>query len=170
MRPPPLIATAIRSGFQSNDEKLFSVIASEFFESPLNSRLKFLRTLLQHCHSSDLSFVHSFAFQAPNLQIDFISELPEELAVHVLSFLYLDAPSLKSASAVSRKWHRIIQDNQLWKNLCLKRGWSKEISKYQLYNIPSFAKISAPWKKVFTDNYVSVMIVFLIFFSQFSLI
>lgn len=47
------------------------------------------------------------------LKTDFISSLPEELAVHVLSFL--DPASLLSMSFVSRLWRSIALSNQLWK-------------------------------------------------------
>eukprot|EP00123_Amoebidium_parasiticum_P013020 comp21713_c0_seq2/m.30677 comp21713_c0_seq2/g.30677 ORF comp21713_c0_seq2/g.30677 comp21713_c0_seq2/m.30677 type:complete len:571 (-) comp21713_c0_seq2:634-2346(-) len=46
---------------------------------------------------------------------DFISLLPEELALYLMSFL--DAKSLCACALVSRAWRRYAEDNTLWKNL-----------------------------------------------------
>lgn len=51
-------------------------------------------------------------------RLDFISELPQELSIQVLS--YLDAAQLGTASQVSRLWHRVIQDQHIWRQSFLR--------------------------------------------------
>lgn len=173
--------------FQSPNEQVFDTLATAFQSASLQVRHDFLRHILQHCHPVDLSFIHGFVSRAPSLQVDFLSELPEELAVNILSYLHADPESLKSASLVCNQWRRLIQDNHLWRTLCQKRGWItnlKERSAHPDFNSmksiqngyrsykspgfmtpysplsirqPSFSKIQAPWKKIFVDNYMTIM-------------
>ncbi|KAI1433411.1 quinon protein alcohol dehydrogenase-like superfamily [Xylaria sp. CBS 124048] len=49
---------------------------------------------------------------------DFISQLPQELSVHILS--YLNAAQLGTASQVSPFWNRIIQDQHIWRQSFLR--------------------------------------------------
>jgi F-box and WD-40 domain protein 1/11 len=51
-------------------------------------------------------------------RIDFVSELPSELAIHILACL--DAPALAKASAVSHRWHSIIYNQHIWRESCLR--------------------------------------------------
>ncbi|KAI2618650.1 WD40 repeat-like protein [Hypomontagnella submonticulosa] len=50
---------------------------------------------------------------APIIRRDFISELPPELAVQILS--QLDAAQLATASRVCRLWYSMIQDQHIWR-------------------------------------------------------
>ncbi|RYP37668.1 hypothetical protein DL767_002841 [Monosporascus sp. MG133] len=47
------------------------------------------------------------------VRIDFISQLPMELAIQVLA--HLDATQLATASRVSKSWCELIQDQQIWR-------------------------------------------------------
>ncbi|KAJ3192926.1 hypothetical protein HK101_005738 [Irineochytrium annulatum] len=58
----------------------------------------------------------------PLLQRDFISLLPYELAIHILS--YTDAQTLGRAGGVSRKWKDVCSDNAIWRILYRKNGWT----------------------------------------------
>ncbi|KAI1826230.1 quinon protein alcohol dehydrogenase-like superfamily [Xylaria intraflava] len=49
---------------------------------------------------------------------DFISQLPPELSIQILS--YLDAAQLGTASQVSTFWNRVIQDQQIWRQSFLR--------------------------------------------------
>ena len=51
-------------------------------------------------------------------RVDFIRELPQELSVHILS--YLDATQLGVASQVSSLWNRVIQDQHIWRQSFLR--------------------------------------------------
>ncbi|KAI1143938.1 WD40 repeat-like protein [Hypoxylon sp. FL0543] len=55
---------------------------------------------------------------APLIRKDFIAQLPSELAVQILS--HLDAAQLATASRVSRLWHGIVQDQQVWRQSFLR--------------------------------------------------
>ena len=52
----------------------------------------------------------------PQLSKDFISHLPREVSLHVLS--YLTPSDLLVASVTSKHWHRLCSDLLLWKNKC----------------------------------------------------
>ncbi|EFX00316.1 f-box and wd domain containing protein [Grosmannia clavigera kw1407] len=51
--------------------------------------------------------------QAPISKVDFIVQLPVELSIMVLS--HLDAAGLAAASRVSRQWHRVLQNQHIWR-------------------------------------------------------
>ncbi|KAF4469423.1 F-box WD-repeat [Fusarium albosuccineum] len=51
-------------------------------------------------------------------KIDFISKLPTELAIHVLACL--DATALTKASEVCRNWNKIISNQHIWRESCLR--------------------------------------------------
>ncbi|KAH7162266.1 WD40-repeat-containing domain protein [Dactylonectria estremocensis] len=51
-------------------------------------------------------------------KIDFISKLPTELAIHVLASL--DAASLVKASEVSHGWKKVISNQHIWRESCLR--------------------------------------------------
>ncbi|KAI1367197.1 quinon protein alcohol dehydrogenase-like superfamily [Xylaria arbuscula] len=52
------------------------------------------------------------------VRVDFIRELPQELSVHILS--YLDATQLGVASRVCSLWNRVIQDQHIWRQSFLR--------------------------------------------------
>ncbi|RKO87043.1 hypothetical protein BDK51DRAFT_40315, partial [Blyttiomyces helicus] len=58
----------------------------------------------------------------PLLQRDFISHLPSELAVHILSFT--DPKTVGRAARVSRKWAELATDNTIWRSMFRARGWT----------------------------------------------
>ncbi|POR37514.1 F-box/WD repeat-containing protein 1A [Tolypocladium paradoxum] len=51
-------------------------------------------------------------------RLDFVTRLPAELAIHVLA--YLDAAALAKASSVSRDWDRVIRNQHIWRESCLR--------------------------------------------------
>ncbi|KAI0725815.1 quinon protein alcohol dehydrogenase-like superfamily [Fomitopsis betulina] len=55
------------------------------------------------------------------LQFDVLGMLPDEVAIHVLSFLSPDA--LLICTLVSRRWKSLSEDQLIWKALCSDRGW-----------------------------------------------
>lgn len=57
----------------------------------------------------------------PMLKIDIIGLLPNELALHVLTFL--PVASLLQATLVNRHWHTLTEAQTVWRSLCMTRGW-----------------------------------------------
>jgi F-box and WD-40 domain protein 1/11 len=51
-------------------------------------------------------------------RVDFISRLPQELSIQVLT--YLDGPQLVAASQVSKSWHLVVQDQYVWRQSFLR--------------------------------------------------
>ncbi|KAI9289355.1 WD40-repeat-containing domain protein [Umbelopsis sp. AD052] len=57
--------------------------------------------------------------------VDFMAQLPQELACHILMHLD-DVRSLVSASLVSKRWHHLCRDNLVWKRkYTLQKSWKK---------------------------------------------
>jgi len=84
------------------------------------TRRHILYTLLHSLSSSDLLFVSQTI--TPLLKRDFLSDLPTELALHVLSFV--DEPvTLCTAMRVSRSWYVVLRDECVWKRLCCAFGF-----------------------------------------------
>jgi F-box and WD-40 domain protein 1/11 len=50
--------------------------------------------------------------------IDFVSRLPAELAIHVLA--NLDAAALVNASMVCKNWKKIVSNQHIWRESCLR--------------------------------------------------
>ena len=78
-----------------------------------------LQAILDRCSVSHLQFLATAII--PYLQRDFISKLPNEVAVKILG--YLEPRSLVRAGAVSHAWRRLAHDELLWKRLCLRHGF-----------------------------------------------
>lgn len=80
----------------------------------------------------------------PQFQRDFISLLPKELALNVLSFL--EPKDLLRAAQACRSWRILADDNFLWKDKCRKAGIDiskKRVSTKSLNN----TQVS-PWKVI----------------------
>jgi hypothetical protein len=91
-----------------------------------------LLALLERCSLSQLHFVAMAVM--PYLQRDFISKLPTELALRILSFL--DHRTLVRASGVSQQWRRLAHDEFLWKRMCLQRGYFFDFDHNRPYDAP----------------------------------
>ncbi|OTF80917.1 hypothetical protein BLA29_005548, partial [Euroglyphus maynei] len=63
---------------------------------------------------------HLLSIIEPQLQRDFISLLPKELSLYVLSFL--DPPDLLRAAQTCRYWRILCEDNLLWREKCREEG------------------------------------------------
>ncbi|KAI3336617.1 WD40 repeat-like protein [Xylariaceae sp. AK1471] len=51
-------------------------------------------------------------------RLDFITQLPQELSIQILA--YLDGAQLGAASQVSKHWHRVVQDQYIWRQSFLR--------------------------------------------------
>lgn len=100
---------------------------------------------------------------------DIVANLPEELALHLLSFL--DLPSVIACSRVSRyalnytrdlicditlcrTWHRLVEDNAIWRELFLGRkpdGWAIDTRRARSLNGKIFlpAPLAIDWHEVY---------------------
>lgn len=84
-------------------------------------------------------------------RIDFVSELPPELAIHILACL--DASALAKASAVSRQWHRTIANQHIWRESCLREttgtyATSRPVQPGTGMGVPKVHP-SNDWKKIY---------------------
>ena len=61
----------------------------------------------------------------PQFQRDFISLLPKELALYVLSFL--KPRDLLNAAQTCRYWRILAEDNLLWREKCREAGMSEAV-------------------------------------------
>lgn len=80
----------------------------------------------------------------PQFQRDFISLLPRELALSVLSFL--EPRDLLRAAQTCRSWRFLADDNLLWKEKCREAG-IEEIPKRK-GSPRSIGSHMSPWKVI----------------------
>eukprot|EP00128_Syssomonas_multiformis_P005723 Colp12_sorted_trinity150504_noHs@20677 len=108
---------------------------------PAEGQNEFLTRLVTRCSHTQLLFL-DVAIR-PHLQRDIISFLPEELAIHVLS--YLDPRSLGRAAQVCKAWNRVLGDNSSWRKVC----FSHRIYEPLPYsNDPELKQGRLNWRKV----------------------
>ncbi|XP_054656759.1 F-box/WD repeat-containing protein 7-like isoform X1 [Dunckerocampus dactyliophorus] len=87
-------------------------------------RLLALDELIDRCETGQVK--HMMQVIEPQFQRDFISLLPKELALYVLSFL---APrDLLQAAQTCRYWRILAEDNLLWREKCHEEGISERSS------------------------------------------
>ncbi|KAK5093500.1 hypothetical protein LTR24_004211 [Lithohypha guttulata] len=110
----------------AEDEDGFTRLARAHFGHQTDAqRQRFLAELLNMCDNSQLSFVAHFV--APRLKKDPFEHLPDELCLRVLMFI--DEPrSLARASQVSQRWHKLVNDDMLWKEMCKKYAYRRRAS------------------------------------------
>ncbi|KAG2057636.1 WD40 repeat-like protein [Suillus hirtellus] len=106
---PPTPAPSPRPIPQYNPSSEFSTLLGPA------SRKQYLISILHECSPAELRFLSQTI--TPMLKRDVLTELPAELALHILS--YVDDPcTLARASQVSKRWHDLVADDWLWKVLC----------------------------------------------------
>ncbi|KAF7229723.1 F-box/WD repeat-containing protein 7 isoform X2 [Nothobranchius furzeri] len=105
-------------------------------------RLLALDELIDRCETSQVK--HMMQVIEPQFQRDFISLLPKELALYVLTFL---APrDLLQAAQTCRYWRILAEDNLLWREKCREEGISERVHRRDCEQ-PG-ADIS-PWKSAY---------------------
>ncbi|XP_029027506.1 F-box/WD repeat-containing protein 7-like isoform X2 [Betta splendens] len=106
-------------------------------------RLLALDELIDRCENSQVK--HVMQVIEPQFQRDFISLLPKELALYVLTFL---APrDLLQAAQTCRYWRILAEDNLLWREKCREEGISECVS-LRVKCARPVAAVS-PWKSAF---------------------
>ncbi|KAG1448496.1 hypothetical protein G6F56_008924 [Rhizopus delemar] len=104
------------------DEKdhLSHLITSFQHFTPTQKQI-FLYEIINHCDNNQLTFLNSLI--APRLKVDFLKELPLEIALHILS--YIDSPAtLGHAARISKYWNSLIKDETLWRILCKRHQYT----------------------------------------------
>ncbi|KAI8500021.1 F-box/WD repeat-containing protein 7 [Branchiostoma belcheri] len=84
-------------------------------------RLLALDELIDRCEPTQIK--HVMAVIEPQFQRDFISLLPKELALYVLSFL--DPKDLLQAAQTCKYWQTLAEDTLLWREKCREAGIDK---------------------------------------------
>jgi F-box/WD-40 domain protein 7 len=81
-----------------------------------NSTHKNIRFMRDGKRLYEPSVLYFFLVIEPRFQRDFISLLPPELALHVLS--KLEPKDLVSATQTCRTWRQLADDNTIWRQKC----------------------------------------------------
>lgn len=110
-------------------------------------RLLAVDRLIDHCEPTQVR--HMMKVIEPQFQRDFISLLPKELALQVLSFL--DPKDLLRAAQTCRSWRFLADDNLLWKDKCKKTGIITEssVDKPKRGRTGIMPPVSSPWKAAY---------------------
>ncbi|XP_016430570.1 F-box/WD repeat-containing protein 7-like, partial [Sinocyclocheilus rhinocerous] len=107
-------------------------------------KLLALDELIDSCEPTQVK--HMMQVIEPQFQRDFISLLPRELALHVLSFL--EPKDLLQAAQTCRYWRILAEDNLLWREKCKEEGIDEPLHiKRRKVIKPGFAH--SPWKSAY---------------------
>ncbi|KAF2663942.1 putative E3 ubiquitin ligase complex SCF subunit sconB [Microthyrium microscopicum] len=96
------------------DQQGISHVWSLFSAAPAKQRQLMLQGILTVCCFPQLSYISSQVREL--IKIDFISVLPYELSLQILS--YLDTDALCKAAQVSRRWNQFAEDDVVWHRMC----------------------------------------------------
>uniref|UniRef100_T1PGV9 WD domain protein n=1 Tax=Musca domestica TaxID=7370 RepID=T1PGV9_MUSDO len=118
-------------------------------------RLLAVDRLIEHCEPTQVR--HIMKVIEPQFQRDFISLLPRELALQVLS--YLDPQDLLRAAQTCRSWRFLCDDNLLWKEKCrqsqiLTEPRTDRPKRGRAGNMPP---IASPWKAAYMRQHIIEM-------------
>uniref|UniRef100_A0A8C7P725 F-box/WD repeat-containing protein 7 n=1 Tax=Oncorhynchus mykiss TaxID=8022 RepID=A0A8C7P725_ONCMY len=104
-------------------------------------KLMALDELIDSCEPTHVK--HMMQVIEPQFQRDFISLLPKELALYVLSFL--EPKDLLQAAQTCRYWRILAEDNLLWREKCREEGIDEPLAfKKRKVTKPGFTH--SPWK------------------------
>lgn len=107
-------------------------------------KLLALDELIDSCEPTQVK--HMMQVIEPQFQRDFISLLPKELALYVLSFL--EPKDLLQAAQTCRYWRILAEDNLLWREKCKEEGIDEPLHiKRRKIIKPGF--IHSPWKSAY---------------------
>uniref|UniRef100_A0A8C6V1Z5 F-box/WD repeat-containing protein 7 n=1 Tax=Neogobius melanostomus TaxID=47308 RepID=A0A8C6V1Z5_9GOBI len=107
-------------------------------------KLLALDELIDSCEPTQVK--HMMQVIEPQFQRDFISLLPKELALYVLSFL--EPKDLLQAAQTCRYWRILAEDNLLWREKCREEGIDEPLPpKKRKVVKPGFTH--SPWKSAY---------------------
>lgn len=124
---------------------------SSFMELPPEHKSSALDGLIPLCDLTQLKYLMEQI--RPQFQRDFISLLPKELALYVLSFL--EPKHLLVAAQTCRTWNMLCEDCVLWREKCNECGIEESYLKASSRR-PSGTIICNPWKQMYlTKNRIA---------------
>ncbi|XP_032418314.1 F-box/WD repeat-containing protein 7 isoform X2 [Xiphophorus hellerii] len=107
-------------------------------------KLLALDELIDSCEPTQVK--HMMQVIEPQFQRDFISLLPKELALYVLSFL--EPKDLLQAAQTCRYWRILAEDNLLWREKCREEGIDEPLPpRKRKVAKPGFTH--SPWKSAY---------------------
>jgi F-box/WD-40 domain protein 7 len=86
-----------------------------------DDKMTALLQLMQKCDTSHLKCLKDSIDR--QFKRDFISHLPKECALHILS--YLEPKDLMVSSQICKRWHELCEDSILWREKCQVEGITK---------------------------------------------
>uniref|UniRef100_K1Q3J4 F-box/WD repeat-containing protein 7 n=1 Tax=Magallana gigas TaxID=29159 RepID=K1Q3J4_MAGGI len=107
-------------------------------------RLMAVDELIQICEPTQVR--HMMQVIEPQFQRDFISLLPKELALYVLSFL--EPKALLKAAQTCRYWRVLAEDNLLWREKCKEEGITETLV-YGSNRLRRRTGSRSPWKALY---------------------
>ncbi|XP_076263764.1 F-box and WD-40 domain protein 7 isoform X2 [Rhynchophorus ferrugineus] len=114
-------------------------------------RILAINELIARCEPTQVR--HMKQVIEPQFQRDFISLLPKELALKVLSFL--EPKDLLKAAQTCRSWRVLAEDNLLWKEKCKEAGIDDVPRRRYSPRSPKTHK--SPWKAAYMRQHVIEM-------------
>ncbi|PWZ03588.1 WD40 repeat-like protein [Testicularia cyperi] len=109
--------------------KHVSLVLPQYSQS---ARLRFISEFIDLLDMRELA--HLSALVTPRLKVDFLSALPIEVSLNILSFID-DPKTLARASCVSRFWRSLVNDEHTWKVMCLKHKYRRRGSSGAALNL-----------------------------------
>ncbi|XP_041724033.1 F-box/WD repeat-containing protein 7 isoform X2 [Coregonus clupeaformis] len=111
-------------------------------------RLLALDDLIDSCESNQVK--HMMQVIEPQFQRDFISLLPKELALYVLTFL--EPRDLMHAAQTCSYWRILAEDNLLWREKCREQGIEEPLVVKRRETLkPGF--LHSPWKSAYVQQH-----------------
>uniref|UniRef100_A0A673XEM3 F-box/WD repeat-containing protein 7 n=1 Tax=Salmo trutta TaxID=8032 RepID=A0A673XEM3_SALTR len=105
-------------------------------------KLMALDELIDSCEPTHVK--HMMQVIEPQFQRDFISLLPKELALYVLSFL--EPKDLLQAAQTCRYWRILAEDNLLWREKCREEAGIDEPLAFKKRKVTKPGFTHSPWK------------------------
>ncbi|CAI4412381.1 CCQ_1a_G0026330.mRNA.1.CDS.1 [Saccharomyces cerevisiae] len=143
-------------------------IISKYSNSNDKIRKLILDGILSRSCFPQLSYISSLVTHM--IKIDFISILPQELSLKILS--YLDCQSLCNATRVCRKWQKLADDDRVWYHMCeqhidrkcpncgwglpllhMKRARIQQNSTGSSSNADIQTQTTRPWKVIYRERF-----------------
>ena len=143
-------------------------IISKYSNSNDKIRKLILDVILSTSCFPQLSYISSLVTHM--IKIDFISILPQELSLKILS--YLDCQSLCNATRVCRKWQKLADDDRVWYHMCeqhidrkcpncgwglpllhMKRARIQQNSTGSSSNADIQTQTTRPWKVIYRERF-----------------
>lgn len=143
----------IISKYSNSNDKIRKLILDGILSTSCFPQLSYISSLVTHM-----------------IKIDFISILPQELSLKILS--YLDCQSLCNATRVCRKWQKLADDDRVWYHMCeqhidrkcpncgwglpllhIKRARIQQNSTGSSSNADIQTQTTRPWKVIYRERF-----------------